>query len=262
MRIISFINQKGGVGKTTSCANIGTGLAIVGRRVLLIDLDPQFNLTSGLGMRLGEDDVGIYDVLRDDATMMETRRSRPVQLDGIDASIDLVGSSLALAGADIQLAHVTSRELLLKRALSKLPRDVYDYVLVDCPPSLGVLTSNALAAATEIYVPAEVEYYALEGIPQLEMAIESVSLVNEALHIGGVIPTRFDSRRNLNKEVLEALKERFGKVVFRTPVRQNITLAEAPSHGLSIFEYDPDSNGAQDYGAVVQEMIEREEHRG
>jgi chromosome partitioning protein len=213
-------------------------------------------------MRLNDDDIGIYDVLRGEASMMEARRSRPIKLDGVDASLEIVGSSLALAGADIQLAHVTSRELLLKRALSKLPRNVFDYVLVDCPPSLGVLTSNALAAATEIYVPAEVEYYALEGIPQLEMAIESVSLVNDALHIGGVIPTRFDSRRNLNKEVLEALKERFGNRVFRTPVRQNITLAEAPSYGLSIFEYDPNSNGAQDYGAVVEEMIEREAHHG
>jgi chromosome partitioning protein len=259
MHVIAFLNQKGGVGKTTSCANIAAGLAVAGRRVLLVDLDPQFNLTSGLGMRLGPDEQSIYDVLRGSAKLADVVRSRRLDVEGIDAELHLVGASLSLSGADIQLAHVTSRELLLRRALSGLPEgDPFDYVLIDCPPSLGVLTANALAAATQVFVPAEVEYYALEGIPQLEMAIESVQMVNESLRIGGVLATRFDSRRNLNKEVLEALRDRFGEVVFGTPIRQNITLAEAPSHGQTIFEYAPLSNGAADYAAVVGELIERE----
>ena len=227
------------------------------RQTLLIDLDPQANLTTCLGLTAGESDI--YDVLRGRAKFSDIILSRPLQIQhrGDPLTIDIAPASLALSGADIELSTVISRETLLKRALEEVS-EKYDYVLIDCAPSLGLLTGNALTASNQVLVPVQAEYLSLEGLAQLLQALEQIKVVNPQIGIGGVIVTMYDKRRILNKEVKEALKERFGDVVFEPPIRENIKLAEAPSAGLSIFEYDGQSFGAQDYAAIVGELIQRE----
>lgn len=257
MKIYAFTNQKGGVGKTTSCANIGVGLAMTQRRTLLIDLDPQSNLTTCLGLKAGDTDI--YDVLRGRAKIKDIVLSRALQIhhEGEPLTIDVAPASLALSGADIELSTVISRETLLKRALKEVEA-IYDYVLIDCAPSLGLLTGNALTAADQVLVPVQAEYLSLEGLAQLLQALEQIKVINPGIGVGGVIVTMYDKRRILNNEVKQALEERFGNEVFKTPIRENIKLAEAPSAGLSIFEYDGQSFGAQDYAAVVGELIQKE----
>ena len=256
MTIYAFVNQKGGVGKTTSCVNIGVGLAMTGRKVLLIDLDPQANLSTSLGVSPATGNV--YDVLQGDKEFADIIISRPLQID-VDPviTLDVAPAAKALSKAEIQLSTVLSRETLLKRALSS-EAEYYDYVLIDCSPSSGILTLNALTAAHRAIVPVQAEYLSLQGLAQLLESLQEIKVINEEMRIGGVIVTMYDGRRILNQDVKKALIDRFGDVVFDTPIRENIKVAEAPSHGLSVFEYDQHSYGSHDYAAAVQELIKQE----
>ena len=249
MRTISIFNQKGGVGKTTSAANIGGGLARLGRRVLLIDMDPQANLTYSLGFDPADLDFSIYELLGGKATLAQAIRSR----DGFD----LIPAAIQLAGAELEFAGIYGRETLLRDAL----RDAvgYDYILIDCPPSLALLTLNALTACDGVYIPIEAELLPLQGLKQL---IDTVDLVqrrlNAKIKIDGVITTFYDTRKVIQRQVLERIGEQFGDKVFKSAIRVNIALAEAPGAGQTIFEYSPNSNGAVDYMALCREIITRE----
>jgi len=247
MKIISVANQKGGVGKTTSVINMGAGLRSLGKRVLLIDLDPQSNLTYSLGLTQKIDKT-VLDILKGEARAGEV----VIYKDGLY----IIPSSINLSGADIELSTITGRELLLKEAL----RDVkgMDYIFIDCPPSLGLLTLNAFTVANEVYIPLQTEYLALQGLNALIKTIDLVKArVNGNLNITGVIATRYDKRKLLNKEVVEAIKNKFKDKLFNTFIRDNIALAEAPSFGQDIFTYRPNSNGAKDYLNLCKEIIER-----
>jgi len=247
MKTIAIANQKGGVGKTTSVINIGAGLKNLGKRVLLIDLDPQSNLTYSLGLTQKIDKT-VLDILKGKA------RAGEVVID--KDRLYIIPSSINLAGADIELSTIAGRELLLKEAL----RDVrgMDYIFIDCPPSLGLLTLNAFTVADEVYIPLQTEYLALQGLNALIKTIDLVKArVTPELNITGVIATRYDKRKLLNKEVIEAIKNKFKDKLFNTFIRDNIALAEAPSFGQDIFTYRPNSHGAEDYLNLCKEIIER-----
>ena len=247
MKTIAVANQKGGVGKTTSVINIGAGLRNLGKRVLLIDLDPQSNLTYSLGITQKIDKT-VFDILKGEA------RAGEVVID--KTGLYIIPSSIDLAGADIELSAIAGREYLLKEAL----RDVkgMDYIFIDCPPSLGLLTLNAFTVASEVYIPLQTEYLALQGLNALIKTIDLVKTrVNPELNITGVIATRYDKRKLLNKEVVEAIKNKFKDKLFNTFIRDNIALAEAPSFGQDIFTYRPNSYGAEDYLNLCKEIIER-----
>jgi chromosome partitioning protein len=251
-RIIAITNQKGGVGKTTTAINLAAALAIANRRVLLVDGDPQGNATSGLGITLGDDDPSLYEVLLGTASPAEAIR-RKVHLE----NLDVLPATPDLAGAEVELVNESHRELRMANALTSEPSS-YDYVLVDCPPSLGLLTINMLAAADSIIIPLQCEYFALEGLSQL---LRTVQLVRDGLkpglEIGGVLLTMYDSRLNLSRQVAEDAREHFGELVFKTVIPRNIRLAEAPSYGKPILLYDISSVGASSYMAVAQELIGR-----
>lgn len=250
MRCMAVSNQKGGVGKSTTVANLGAAWARVGKRVLAIDLDPQSNLTSHLGFQPGDLTETIYDVLLRQRPIAQA--IRPTK----QAGFDLVPTNINLAGAEVELVGMVARETLLREALSQLPKDSYDLVLIDCPPSLGLLTLNAMSASDEVLIPVQVEYFALQGLSRLVDTIELVRRkINAKLELRGVIACLYDSRRNLSKEVLANLKEYFGNRVFKTLVRENVSLAEAPSHGQTIFDYAPRSSGALDYQELAQEVL-------
>ena len=266
MRVYAFVNQKGGVGKTTSCANIGAALVMAGRRVLLIDLDPQANLTTSLGIRLKPDQADIYDVLKSKGFRGEAKVSIKDIL--INRTLDLNVSGgfhmhvapaapLSLAKADIEFSQVTLRETLLKRILEPLEGE-YDYILIDCSPSVGILTTNAMAAADQIIIPVQSQYLSLEGMGQIIQVLEEIEPVNPDLSIGGIIVTMFDKRLIINREVREILTDRFADFVFEKPIRTNISVSEAPSSGMTIFEYAPSSHGSEDYLQVTQELLNRE----
>lgn len=246
MRTIALLNQKGGVGKTTVTANLGAGLARAGREVLLVDLDPQAHLTRGLGLIPEELERTVYDVLQGAAPAKEAF----VEVKGLT----LLPASLALSGADLTLAGVAGRELLLRDALEDVRG--FDYVLLDCPPSLGVLTLNALTAAREVVIVTEPEFYALAGIADLVgKTVETVKKrLNRGLTITGVVVNRYNARRKLAGEVTERLRAHFGEKVYRTFVRNTSALAEAPGHGKTIFEYRPTSPGAEDFAALTKEV--------
>lgn len=250
-RVLAIVNQKGGVGKTTTAINLASLLAAKGKKVLLIDMDPQGNATSGFGIDKNSLDLTVYDILINDDPVKE------VIIDTGRKRLDLCPANIQLAGAEVELVGLVSRETRLKRAISGI-KDNYDFVLMDCPPSLGLLTVNALTAADGVLVPIQSEYYALEGLTQL---METVTLVkrglNPALSVFGVVVTMFDSRTQLAHQVAGEVKRYFGDKVFRTIIPRNVRLSEAPSFGKSIVEYDPRSKGAESYDTLAKEVIRR-----
>ncbi len=261
MRRIAVINQKGGVGKTTTCANLGAALARLGRRVVLVDMDAQANLSMHLAVEVGEEEPSSYSVLRGKTTLAAAIRPTKIQ------ELFLVPSHLELSGAELELASVFGRETLLRIAVEDWEREERartgaapaDYLIFDCPPSLGLLSINALAASSEVLIALQTEFFALQGMSTL---VDVVQLLKRRLHptleITGILPCLYDSRLKLAREVLAEIRRYFPGKVFRTPIRSNIKLAEAPSFGLTIFEYAPESNGALDYVRVAEELLEGE----
>lgn len=251
-KIIAITNQKGGVGKTTTSVNLSACVADAGKRTLLVDIDPQGNASSGVG-KLDADAASVYDVLLDGMSAREA--IRPTGFD----NLDVLSSSIELAGAEIELVGMENRETLLKRALNAVRED-YDYIFIDCPPSLGLLTLNALTASDSVLIPIQCEYYALEGVGQLMNTLQLVrKRLNPALAVEGVVLTMLDGRTNLGIQVVQEVKKYFRGSVFGTVIPRNVRLSEAPSHALPIHLYDPRSTGAQAYTELARELIERNE---
>ena len=247
-KIIAVTNQKGGVGKTTSAVNISAGLALMGRKVLLVDIDPQGNSSSGFGVEAATNKSG-YDVLMGNATVKEARIKTKW--------CDVLPTDNNLAGAEIELVATEGREYILKNALDKV-REEYDYIFIDCPPSLALLTLNALVACDTVLVPMQCEYYALEGLSQLTHTIRTVKRsMNRDIDFEGILLTMYDGRTNLTIQVAEEIKKFFGPKVYKTVIPRNVRLSEAPSHGLPIFAYDRLSRGAESYGNVCKEIDEK-----
>lgn len=247
--IIAIANHKGGVGKTTSTATIGAALALRGKKVLLLDLDAQQNLSFTLTQN-EDPEQSVYDTLVNDA---------PLPVVNVKDGLDLVPSSLELARAEIDMATRIARERILMSAIEELPQE-YDYILMDCPPSLGIVTTNALVAADELYIPLTAEALPLKGLKMLDDVVHEIQKrVNPRLKLGGVFFTRFNNRK-LNKEVVSMIVDRYGDKVFSTKIRENISLAEMPLSGQTIFEYDSRSNGATDYLSLADEIIARHEN--
>lgn len=251
-KVICIANQKGGVGKTTTSVNLSSALAAVGQRILLIDMDPQGNASSGLGLKRHEyQDNNIYHVLIGEKTLSEvTQQSKYPRLSVASATPDLVG-------AEIELVDMPHREYRLKTAISSVAHK-YDFVLIDCPPSLGLLTLNALTSADSFLVPLQCEYYALEGLSQLLNTAGIIKKnLNPQLHIEGIVLTMFDTRNNLSHQVVTEIKNHFGEKVFTSIIPRNVRLSEAPSHGQSIFEYDQKSIGATKYMDLAEELVSK-----
>ena len=250
-RTVVFVNQKGGVGKTTTVINLGAYLALLGQRTLLVDFDPQANLTSGVGGSAVK--KGIYEVVSGQASIAEV--ILPTKVEGLR----LVPSSIDLSGATVELVDKEDRNGYLKRALAAVASE-YDYILIDCPPSLGVLTLNGLVAADEVIIPLQCEYFALEG---LSLILQTVSLVqksmNTRLKVAGIVFTMYDSRTKLAQEIVQQVTEYFKDRVFRTIVPRNVRLSEAPSHGLPVCLYDPACLGAKSYEALAKEVLARDD---
>lgn len=247
--ILSIANQKGGVGKTTTSVNLSACLAYMGKKVLLIDVDPQGNATSGVGIEKGDVDECIYNILVEDVDPQDT--IRPTDVEGLD----IIPSTIQLAGAEIELVPTISREVRLSRALEKI-KNQYDYIIIDCPPSLGLLTINALTASNAVLIPVQCEYYALEGLSQLLSTVRLVQKhLNHNLMIEGVLLTMLDARTNLGIQVIDEVKKYFQDKVYQTIIPRNVRLSEAPSYGKPIIIYDPKSRGAEVYLELAKEVM-------
>ena len=248
-KCIVFVNQKGGVGKTTSCINIGAYIALAGKKVLLVDFDSQGNMSSGVGV--SKDKPTIYELLAGQVSAQDAVKKSSVQ------GLDVISASIDLSGAAIELVDQENREFFLKNALAPL-KPLYDYILIDCPPSLGLLTLNGLAAADSVLVPMQCEYFALEGITLLLKSVDKVQKsINPNLVIGGIFFTMYDSRTRLAQDVVMQVKSYFKDVVFSTIIPRNVRLSEAPSRGLPICSYDPECNGAKSYAKLAEEVMKR-----
>ena len=250
-KIFSLCNQKGGVGKTTTAVNLTTGLALSGKKILLIDIDPQGNATSGLGLNKNEIKAGMYELISGEIPISE------VVLNTCVTNLFLIPSNSNLAGAEVELINYDSREYILRTVLEKV-KDQYDFILIDCPPSLGLLTINALVACDGMIIPLQCEYYALEGLGQL---LQTYQLIHEKLNldleVSGVILTMADFRTNLTQQVIEDVRNHFQNKVFKTVVPRSVKISEAPSFGKPIALYDPHSRGAKCYDEIVKEFLTR-----
>ena len=253
MKIVAIANQKGGVGKTTTAVNLGAALAESGKRILIVDLDPQANATSSFGLQAVEQ-TSLYEPLVGDASIIE--RIFPTERDGLF----IVPSDLDLAGAEVEIARMPNHLTRLAETLKPLHADqTFDFVFLDCPPSLGILMSNALAAADELLTPIQCEYFALEGLVKIVRLIEQVlnSGANERLKLGGILMTMFDARTNLSQQVVADVRKHFGEHVYETVIPRSVRLSEAPSFGKSILEYAPSGPAAQAYRALAREFMKR-----
>jgi chromosome partitioning protein len=245
-KIITISNHKGGVGKTTTAINLGAGLNSLGKKILLIDLDPQANLSQSLG--LINQDVNIYGALRGEYKL------QPVE---VIKGLDVIPSTLDLSGAEVEMSGEAGREYILKELIQPLKK-AYDYIIIDSPPSLGLLTINSLTASDEIIIPLQAQYLALQGLAKLMEVIDKIKKrLNKDLILGGVVITQYDSRKVLNRDVVDTIEAHFKKDVFKTRIRENIALAEAPAQGLDIFRYQPKSYGAQDYLSLCKEVAKK-----
>jgi len=255
-KIFCVANQKGGVGKTTTTVNLSAGLAKVGQRVLMVDLDPQGNATMGSGVDKRQLQLSVYDVLLESASIAEARVSSERLVDA-GCAYDVLGANRDLAGAEVELVDVERRERRLKEAIAKVAND-YDFVLIDCPPSLSMLTLNGLCAAHGVIVPMQCEYFALEGLSDLVNTIKQVHAnLNKDLEIIGLLRVMFDPRITLQQQVSDQLKAHFGEKVFNTVIPRNVRLAEAPSYGLPGVAFDPHARGSHAYVDFAQEMVDR-----
>ena len=251
-RIIAIANQKGGVGKTTTSINLAASIAEMGKRVLAIDLDPQGNMTSGLGVDKNEVENTVYELMLDECSINESIQDTVVK------GLRLIPSNVNLAGAEIELLGINDKEYILKTAVDYI-RDDYDFIVIDCPPSLNMLTVNAMTTADTVLVPIQCEYYALEGLSQL---IHTINLVQERLNpnlqMEGVVFTMYDARTNLSLQVVENVKDNLNQNIYKTIIPRNVRLAEAPSYGQPITIYDSKSAGAESYRLLAEEVINRE----
>ncbi len=255
-KIISFSNQKGGVGKTTTCVNMAAYLAQAGKRVLLVDLDPQGNATTGLGFSKGALKKSVYNVIIEDEAVKDNVLE--TELEGLF----LLPANIDLAGAEVDLVYKKNRDKVLRAALTPV-KDAFDYILIDCPPSLGLLTINALTAADSAIIPIQSEYYALEGLSQL---MNTISLVrqhlNKSLKVEGVVLTMYDGRSLISKQIAAEIKKYFSKKLYEIVIPRNIRLSEAPSHGKPILLHDPKCMGARAYAALTEEFLKKTEGKG
>ncbi|MFC1483562.1 ParA family protein [Candidatus Neomarinimicrobiota bacterium] len=250
-KIITIANQKGGVGKTTTAVNLAAGLAATEVPTLLIDLDPQSNATSGIGFESGAIKKSVYDVITNHATLDDIIHNTQLE------HLDVAPSSHQLVGAEVELVGMLAREYILQKALADMTKQ-YEYILIDCPPSLGLLTVNGLTAARSVLIPIQCEYYALEGLSQLLNTIRLIQRqLNKDLEIEGVLITMYDSRLNLSKQVAEEVRAYFGDKVYETTIMRNVRLSESPSYGKPIILYDATSVGSQNYMALVSEVLTR-----
>ena len=250
-KIISLANQKGGVGKTTTAINLAASLAHEGKNVLLVDADPQANASSGLGVDIQSLTSTIYECLVNDINPHEA--ILPTTVD----NLDIIPSHIDLVGAEIEMLNLPNRENILKGVLAAV-RDEYDYIIIDCSPSLGLITVNSLTASDSVIIPVQCEFFALEGIAKLLNTIKIIkSKLNPSLQIEGFLLTMFDNRLRLSNQVLDEVKRHFGTLVFNTVIRRNVRLSEAPSHGLSVIDYDASSKGAKNYQALAKELLDK-----